>query len=267
MPSKSRKRNKGQARKAKAKAIANATINIFEQMSLNVGDIACNLRHGQTETLPDVCNSFMKQFLESFKSSTDRKIPPFHAAMTALDRAYNTYPEAANNDMYRKILKKSIFSNGASCIIGISRLSANETSESILGMKLLLGFATVSMVLDTCAPSTPLPPGTFDERDASTFLRNLDIANGCHRSLVKYFVKHTPCNCLDELYAKIKSTSPKMGVCANCKQRKERTSMFVCTGCERAQYCCKVCQLADAPDHKDECKRIQAGHVYSHVVN
>ena len=168
--------------------------------------------------------------------------------MTALDEAYNKYPEAANNVIYREILKKSIFSSGASYFVGLSKLSVKGTS-SILGMNshnspLPLGFAVVSMVLDTCAASSHLLPGTFDERDASTFLRNLDIINGCQRSLVKYFVKHTPCSCLDEMYSKIK-TSPKMGVCANCKQRKERKKMFICTGCKRAQYCCKVCQLAD----------------------
>ena len=46
-------------------------------MSLNVGDTSCNLRHGQPETLPDICNEFMKQFLASFKSSTDQKFRHF----------------------------------------------------------------------------------------------------------------------------------------------------------------------------------------------
>ena len=115
------------------------------------------------------------------------------------------------------------------------------------------------MMIDSYAPSSPIPCGSFDEKDAKEWMTNMDVSNGCQRSLVKYFMKQIPCKCLDNLYAKVKSTTPKMAVCPGCQQKKPRKSMFICTACERVQYCSKECQMAHVPRHKENCKRVQAG--------
>jgi len=113
------------------------------------------------------------------------------------------------------------------------------------------------MIIDSYVPSSPIPSGDLDDRDAKVWLRNLDILGGCQRSLVKHFVNSSSCNCLDEIYSQMKSTTPKMGHCFRCKQTKERSELFICTGCERMQYCSKACQLAHVPNHKDLCKQWQ----------
>ena len=123
-----------------------------------------------------------------------------------------------------------------------------------------LGFTVVLMLIDSYAPSSPVPQG-FDQRDAKIWLSNLDILNGCYRSLVKYYMNQTPCSCLDDLYSQLQATMPKMGACTNCKQTKERTNLFICTGCERITYCSKLCQVAHVSIHKEYCKTSRASYM------
>ena len=261
MPSSSRKRNKGQARKAKAKAKAAAVNVVLEHQLMRVGegkpskDYSCN--HVAQYTTSRKCSVLIRQFImEFFEAYINSKIPnnyeAFLSAMDALSTAYSKFPEAVNNEAYRDLAKKCIISNGVEYLLG------TEGLDNALPMS--LGCAAALMIIDSYAPSTrvemgiiPTYPGTLDKRDAKAWLRNMDILNGCTRSLVKFFVNQTPCNCLDGVYDNIKSKS-KVGRCRNCEQMKERKSMFICTGCERGMYCSKICQLEHVPKHKKFCK-------------
>jgi hypothetical protein len=74
---------------------------------------------------------------------------------------------------------------------------------------------------------------------------------------VKYLRKNIPCNCLDEKYKEVKSIT-KMGVCRNpqCQVpdgRVERSKMLYCTRCCVVNYCCRECQEAAWPVHKEFC--------------
>ena len=264
MPPKSRKKMKGQARKAKAAAAkANTTVNNNAQrQNSSLGQrynynndgtvtvtstlhnhttLTCLHGEHQDITCPVVVNEFLKEFYGIFFTDERKR---------ALDTAYRKYPEAINNEQNLDIVKKNIIQNATSSLLG-RRTDGMQVSEIT---HIMFGYATTLMSIDSYQPSSPITPGSFDQRDAKTFLRNLDITNGCERSLVKFFVNQIPCKCLDEIYSQIKSTKSKMGMCSNCKQMKERTSLFVCTGCERIQFCSKACQLAFAPYHKEYCK-------------
>ena len=146
-----------------------------------------------------------------------------------------------NNKEYVDIIKKNFISNG------VSFLLRNDEKHS-------LGFVIAFMMIDSFDSSSPIDrQGIIDERDAKRLLKYGDIVAGCTRSLVKLLVDHIPCKCLDELYAKVRLT-PKMGMCMECNYTRERTSLFVCTGCERTQFCSKACQIAAAPQHKKSCR-------------
>ena len=254
MPSKSRKKIKGQARKAKAKAAAAAKVLPMVQRLIspnNSTNCEASCEHGQEE-LELVCKEFMVLFYQSYMTNMC-----FEQVPIALSTAYDMHPEAVNNKYNLEIVEKKIISNGVNFILG-----QTLTNNMIFDFQISFGSAIALMLIGSYAPSSPVRVGTIDERDAKTVLRNFDSINGCKRSLVKFFAKQTPCNCLDEMYSGIReSDTSKMSMCAGCKQMKERNSMFVCTGCERMQYCSKGCQIAHVPNHKDLCKRIQAGRL------
>ena len=243
MPSKSRKKIKGQARKAKAKAAAaNNTANNSEPEQLwtrtHFDQQLCTHNNDSMNTLPGVVKGFVLSFVNSF---LDIPGGDNHAAISAaineMRKAKETFPEALSNEKNRERTKKAIIATG---VEGFFR-----NSESSLSF----GCAVAVISIDDMK----------DERDANAkdYLANFDVMNGCYRSLVKFFMKRVPCKCLDEMYSKLKLLTPKMSDCVSCNQRKKRTELYICTGCERVQYCSKACQTAHVSMHKEHCKRFQ----------
>ena len=248
---------KGQARKAKAAAAAKATtsmVNNNVRFTIDNGKLisapnnsVCH--HGsETNKIPDVCAYFINTFFKCFISIKPKSLTTMsdmmNAVATTLETTYNKFPEALNNEDYRGIVKKNLVSNGVTYLLGEHSGPSNMS----------LACVNTLMLIDSYDPSSPVPAGTFDARDAKNHLRNSDIISGCTRSLVKYFVNQIPCNCLDEVYSQVKSTTPKIGKCQKCKETKARSSLYICTGCERIQYCSKACQMADVSRHKEHCK-------------
>jgi len=239
MPSSSRKRNKGQARKAKSKANLTAVVE-WRQPNNSV----CN--HGIVFT-DYPCSQFIDTFFQSFaqKLGDKRSVREIGlSSVGALDIAYNKFPEAVTNNCNREVVKKSIIGNGAAYVLSNLQFMS-------------LGCAAALLVIDSYAPTSITLPGKLADHDAKNYLRNSDILNGCKRSLIKYFVNRIPCKCLEESYAKIKILTPKIGVCISCGRREDRNSLYMCTGCERVMYCNKACQLAHVHEHKQNCKRYQ----------
>ena len=173
----------------------------------------------------------------------------------ALRKAYMHYPEAVNIESNREIVKKNFISNGVSSLLRMSG-PIMMTHSCFVAL----------MLIDSYDPSSHVPLCRLDDRDAKVWLRNMDIMNGCFHSLVKYFAKKTPCSCLDEIYTRVRSTTSKTGHCMNCKQKQERSSLFICTGCEREQYCSKACQISHAPIHKERCREWQSGTFCMSVI-
>ena len=244
MPSKSRKKIKGQARKAKAKAAADVTANNSEHHENVRGRSLVHLPnhcnsfcyHGQAKHTPDVCVQFITSFFHSYECI----MTPQHVK-NALKAAYAQVPEAVNSNINRDILKKSLVSNGASALLGMCGTH---------NAQIAYGAAVALMLIDSFGFSDV----GMDAHDANNYLRNADIINGCKRSLVKYFMKQIPCKCLDDLYSQLKLSKPKTGMCAKCEQTKERSELFICTGCKRVMYCSKACQIEHVHEHKEFCK-------------
>ncbi|KAL7549450.1 hypothetical protein ACHAWF_012715 [Thalassiosira exigua] len=87
------------------------------------------------------------------------------------------------------------------------------------------------------------------------YWKNRRVFNGCWRSLVKFYAKRIPCNCLDGLLAEVKS-QPKTLLCSNCSVRMEMTALKVCNGCKATDYCSIECQRSDWPRHQKCCKKL-----------
>jgi len=262
MPSKSRKKIKGQARKAKAKEAAAAaaksnTVSVRPGGTLSpiTTQFLCKDGNNQVNTVHAVSGQFINTFFASFFAVVQKRSFRNNLDMiativkTLLPNTYNQFPEALNNEHNRQFVKKNLVSNGASYLLG--ECAGPSYLPSACAMVLLL--------IDSFDPSSPVSVGNFDERDANKWLTTLDIIYGCQRSLVKFFVKQLPCKCLDGLYFQVRSTTPKMGKCWGCKQMKDRRSLYICTGCERIQYCSRACQLADVSEHKKRCRQWQSG--------
>ena len=83
---------------------------------------------------------------------------------------------------------------------------------------------------------------------------------GDEHTIVSFFRKRVPCNCLDDKYNEVKSIT-KIGFChnPNCslpERKTVRSKMLYCTQCRKANYCSRECQVAHWPTHKEYCALI-----------
>ncbi len=74
-------------------------------------------------------------------------------------------------------------------------------------------------------------------RSSAGSLKNMDIAFGCDRSLIKFFTERIPCSCLDDIHAAAKLYLPKISLCDHCGIKSERRSMLWCSKCRAFQFC------------------------------
>ena len=102
-----------------------------------------------------------------------------------------------------------------------------------------------------------------NETEASTFFTHSDCLKMCEllttdkRTIVSYFRKRIPCNCLDDKYEEVKSIT-NIGICHNdnCSlpdRQAVRSTMLSCTQCRKTNYCFRECQAVDWPFHKEYC--------------
>ena len=85
-----------------------------------------------------------------------------------------------------------------------------------------------------------------------------ELLQADEHSLVRFFQKRIPCDCLDEKYANVKCI-PKMGLCDNVKcgltgRIAVRSEMLCCSRCKKANYCSTKCQEKDWKRHKEWCR-------------
>ena len=166
-------------------------------------------------------------------------------ACEALTFAYKKAPGALNLDANRKLLIDYFLANGIEMLIDSDSYPTWQSSAASM--------AGAILALENYDASKDLMAVMVDLfRENPDRLKNQDIAEGCERSLTRFFMKRTSCSCLDAKYAVVK-TQPKTGICRHCKLRKDRSCLFVCSTCERRQYCSQECFEKAWPLHKSFC--------------
>ena len=114
------------------------------------------------------------------------------------------------------------------------------------------GCIELILSMELTSPQTKATP------DLTT--KTVELLQCDEHALVKYLRKSIPCNCLDEKYKQVNSTT-KMGLCRNpmCSLPDRivgRSSMLYCTRCRSVNYCSSACQKADWSEHKGECNKL-----------
>lgn len=130
---------------------------------------------------------------------------------------------------------------------------------------------------------------TETSRKVTNFNNNHKV--NVRRDVLKMLTKKNSCTCLKDLYAQARRTIPKLGICRNCNQPKDRSSLMLCgyvftisfvcrshsklllllfpihshdmhshlfssRGCMFYVYCSRECQAAEWGQHKSECAAI-----------
>ena len=76
------------------------------------------------------------------------------------------------------------------------------------------------------------------------------------RETVRLFHRQNSCDCLKELYYKLKENTKRVSPCWNCCKRFDIREISECQ-CKVAQYCSYDCAVAHWQEHKQNCKEIR----------
>ena len=231
----SRKRSQGQARKSKHNALQRLVPEQVQERWPRTCMHGLNNSNSINVKQAQICHTFydscMSAWVEEMSGAAVKDLTAFYKK---IDR--ENFPELYNRTN-RDFARAYLLWNGI-----------NEILEDNKGLNShLAACATAIQMLEFYSDQT------ISDQDS---LQHQDVINGCERSTVKFYYKRISCSCLDTKYEEMKC-QPKKGVCSGCDQYKDRSTLRVCAGCNRHQYCSRKCQIDDLPNHKAMCKHLQ----------
>ena len=206
----------------------------------------CN--HGCILIIPDdnhPVTSFMDAFfINCYFAEGDINIADI------LRDTFNKYPEVWNDDGHRKMTRDMMLRMGTNMILG--------NKVNVTGMPKDIAYAVV--VLENYDGSGDLQT-TVRSRVVTWKMRDLRCGKcGSIRDVLKIYRKRISCSCLKKMHLEVRKTLPKLGICYNCGEKKERSSLMVCSKCRVCQYCSRECQIEDWPSHKCTCDVLCEAH-------
>jgi len=75
------------------------------------------------------------------------------------------------------------------------------------------------------------------------------------RETIRFFHRRNSCDCLKELYYKLKENTARTSLCYNCLESVDIRKMSQCSQCKLVNYCSYECAVAHYPKHKPFCTR------------
>ena len=248
----SRKRNQGRTRRAKADAREppapdNRTAKTIEALVQEKRQgVGCY--HG-SQSLPQghVIHKYLTQFGCTWIKilAEQQACMSSGAAYKALLATIDNYSEIWENEQVKSMLQARLLSNGANLLLD----GGND-----LAVMHAAGMAMAIVVLGFHEPGKRPEEVLESSENFKLLHKHADVFDCCQRAVTKFYAKRIPCSCLDQRYALSRALLTKTGLCSNCKQRKERSKLFMCQACRLDFYCGEECQKAHWPVHKKDCK-------------
>ena len=253
----SRKRNKGKERKAK-KAEKEAEIERTEMRQTwqclvtgecSMSNVTCN--HGfdvsmilSKERHPVSC------FMDTFYTNAEKGI----ASLVNLRDTFQLHPTVCwNNASHRQMARNVLVCIGTNSLLQLETDKGIHTSTDDIRFQVARYMSDVIMVLENYHETAgDIELATYS-RTAASKRRDI-VGDNMIRDLLKLYSKRITCSCLKKMYSEARKTLPKVGSCGSCNKVMERSSLMVCSKCRVHQYCCRECQVASWPVHKESCE-------------
>ena len=241
----SRKRAKGRARKAKARE-SNCNLILHN-------DSVC--RHGcEVISKDDVCYKFVEQFEVELNAVYDSLGPgPDGLFLNSLFGDTIERIKASMNKEYEMIWDsdeetrqklQSLFIN-----LGVNILLRRSSSlaEPLTVAARRIQLSTISAIaVESC-------PYDMNWSEAiSNNTRALRDLYALPYDTFKFFKKRISCQCLKEMYLQQRA-KPRHATCVTCTTMKERSQLYLCSGCLYSYYCGVECQTKHWSLHKSFC--------------
>lgn len=251
MPSAKKKRNNKKRVKERQKKSTTAT---------TIQSLQCdNCRHGRP-LLPIQDQPVVNQFLDKMWNMEMLSKPGFGTAIIEELLQIPLYQGILGSDDRRANLKACFISMGVNYILEAAKNATITDGTPIAPfiMEYAIAIAELLLEIEIIEKWAAQDSRGCIERDL--FRRQLrkvrDLHGGSDQTVVRFFAKRSPCNCLDEHLRKVECL-PKMGFCSGCHKSFEFMDLRKCTRCNLAHYCSRSCQVSDWPVHEKDCPLLQ----------
>ena len=233
----SRKKLQGQSRKAKR---GNATTK---------ANGACNHLHlGKVRSLSksdaDAANKLAAEYGSMIYALDVQDLPVLVFSI------YNKYHQF--NDSQKEMFRRIMLAYGTEACVRVS--SQRDLTIESSPVREALPF--VDMMLDIEVRDKY--DGAMNNVTEAEVTRSSDDV-ACPRETVRFFHRRNHCDCLKELYYKLKESTQRTAECYHCDEHVDIRKLSRCEGCNVAQYCSYECAVAHWPEHKTLCKEYQTG--------
>ena len=245
----SRKRAKGKARKAKARE-SNCNLILHN-------DNVC--RHGcEVISKDDTCYKFVKQFEVELNVVYDSLGPEaeslflnslFGDTIERMKASMNKeYEIIWDSDEETRQKLQSLFVNlGVNLLLRPSTLTVTTRRVQLSTISAIaVLYCHYDMIMNW---SEAIPNNTRALRDLYALPYDT----------LKFFKKRISCQCLKKLYLHERA-KPRHATCVCCAAMKERSQLFLCSGCLYSYYCGVECQTKHWSLHKSFCKSVEIDH-------
>ena len=194
-----------------------------------------------------ICRAFMKSFGNMYKTASESE----NSFECAYEATKTTYAEVWSDPDKLRWLASFYLAHGTKKIL-------RGEYDGSLGSAGLAFFFEQSAAIAMHANDTQTSCDWGIFRALCDWGKLFELVSADRHTLVSFFRKRIPCNCLDEKLKEVKSIT-KMGFCHNSKcnlppgKKTARGKMLSCTRCRSANYCSRECQVAHWPLHKEFC--------------
>eukprot|EP00956_Cyclotella_meneghiniana_P023697 scaffold46643_cov50-Cyclotella_meneghiniana.AAC.3 len=163
---------------------------------------------------------------------------------------YDRYRQFSDSgkDLFRII----ILSNGTSACLHIAD-QIDLTKEHYMHDPLPYAMSLIMLAIEI----RDKYEGALNDNIVGEIRRSLDDMTECPREIVKFFHRRNSCNCLKELYYKLKESTPRTAECWHCQKVVDIRELSRCESCQVAQFCSYDCAVAHWPQHREKCKKYQ----------
>eukprot|EP00956_Cyclotella_meneghiniana_P001209 scaffold1350_cov56-Cyclotella_meneghiniana.AAC.22 len=240
----SRKKAQGKARKEKKQAAKLSNI-----LHVDSGTQACRHCSQQIKDWSrgdvDTAEKLAKKYLAKCNAI---KIKDTEQASADLDRLSNEiYVEYRQlNDDGKEFFKEIMVSNGTAAVVA----RAKQIDLSKVSIRGAWPYIFMILVLEVRNRYS----GAIEVKILNEIEMSMDDIVGCPREIVRFFHRRNSCNCLKDLYYKLKETTKRTSLCWHCMHVFDIRAMNRCRHCQVAQYCSYECAVANWSEHKSECR-------------
>eukprot|EP00956_Cyclotella_meneghiniana_P009255 scaffold12701_cov40-Cyclotella_meneghiniana.AAC.4 len=159
---------------------------------------------------------------------------------------YDKYQQLSDDG--KKFFRRGLLAAGTTCCVDAAKKNdlTKVTTATFTAMTIVAMINAIE-IRDKYS-------GPYDRNHLLQLQVSMNDITHCPRQTIRFFHRRNHCDCLQEIYYKLKETTNKTASCFSCRKVVAIKQLSRCHHCDVAQYCSYDCALAHWPKHKVYCK-------------